>query len=254
MSIPKLFALTEKFLEANNVPADHGWSHAKTVARNAMLAVMEEGVTTDLSEDIVNAALLHDVDDRKFFTTTNYQNARALLIEARYDAERIERVVLMISLVSASAQGNSTVDSEGKKIPSTYLIPRDADRVEAIGAIGVERCYAYTVAQKRPIALASTPRPQSREELAMLDVAARFHQYVEQGRAGVASKTQSASMIDHFYDKLLAITELSSGNCYLNIIAEERQAVMENWLLEWCKAHPAGDVADLEESEKIWRA
>jgi uncharacterized protein len=239
MSLPQLFAKTETFLSA--VPADHGWTHARKVVVNAAHALMEEAdPTRDEFEEVIAAALLHDVDDRKFFQTEDYQNARTLLAEAGYAPARIERVVKMISYVSASSSGNNM--PEGAK--KWQLIPRDSDRVEAIGHIGVERCYAYTRAQKRPVALAKTPRVTSAEALAAVDCPARFRQYVNS-----VSAARSESMIDHFYDKLLAISELTSGNGHLQQVARERHQIMVRWLFAFCRAHPEGEVLDLEAGE-----
>jgi uncharacterized protein len=239
MSLPQLIAKTEVFLKA--VPADHGWEHARRVAENATRALFEEQISAAETETVIAAALLHDCDDRKFFQTQDYANARGLLTESGYNAEQVAAVIQMISYVSASASGNSTEDG-GVVIPRWQLIPRDADRIEAIGHIGVERCYAYTRAQKRPVALATTARPTTQDELTALNCPARFREYV-------ATCGKSESMIDHFYDKLLAISELSSGNGHLQQIARERHQVMVDWLFRFNLAHPQGDVADLAEGE-----
>jgi len=248
-NLSKLIHATKSFLTEHNVPADHGWVHAQTVATNATLAALEDASRPwSQTEEIIAAALLHDVDDRKFFTTSDYKNARSLLAVAGYTDERVERIINMVSFVSASKFGNSCVDTQGRDIPRWQLIPRDADRVEAIGMIGIERCYEFTRGRNQPIAIATTPRPQSREELRAMNIPERFRQYV-------ANRGNSASMVDHFFDKLLAVTQLSSGNRYLEGVAKERHETMEDWLLQWCRAHPQNDhITDLEESEKVWLA
>lgn len=239
MSLSLLFILTKKFLDDEKIADDHGWKHAETATRNAAVACVEELIRNpNIPSDLILASTnLHDTDDRKIFKTKNYSNARRLLTEAGYNSTQIEAVVEMISLVAASSNGNSIVE------PRWKLIPRDADRVECIGEIGVWRCYIYTLYQKRPIALSTTPIVTNMEELAALDIPKRFANYV-------STRGESASMFDHFYDKLLAVQTLSSGNTYLQTVADARYKYMCEWLFDknqMRKDKKMGDVV-----EKFW--
>lgn len=90
------------------------------------------------------AALLHDVDDHKLFKTENNQNARDFL-EGKLSTEKIEEICRLINGVSFSKNRGKKPDSiEGK-------IVQDADRLDALGAIGIARTFAYGGRKGRPI-------------------------------------------------------------------------------------------------------
>ena len=83
------------------------------------------------------AAILHDVDDYKLFNTENNANAREFLISKNVSSERIDRICDVINSVSFSKNKDSRPDSiEG-------CIVQDADRLDAMGAVGVARTFAY---------------------------------------------------------------------------------------------------------------
>ena len=83
------------------------------------------------------AAILHDVDDYKLFNTENNANAREFLISKNVSSERIDRICDVINSVSFSKNKDSIPDSiEG-------CIVQDADRLDAMGAVGVARTFAY---------------------------------------------------------------------------------------------------------------
>lgn len=216
MSLTALFASTEEFFSLHNISDDHGWDHAFTVATSAVLAV--SALTDEVPRSlIVAAALLHDTDDHKLFKTVAFSNARTLLENAGFSGAEITTTIEMISLVSASANGNTAVSPQWK------LIPRDADRIEAIGKIGVDRCYLYTQARGQPVATINTPIVTCVAELAQVNCELRYAEYVR-------TNGRSISMIDHFYDKLLNIGGLGSGNLELQKIADHRHLYMLEWL------------------------
>ncbi|MBQ1835215.1 MAG: HD domain-containing protein [Oscillospiraceae bacterium] len=83
------------------------------------------------------AALLHDVDDHKLFSTENNQNARAFLQSQSVRQDEIERICTVINAVSFSKNRGKRPESlEGQ-------IVQDADRLDAIGAIGIARTFAF---------------------------------------------------------------------------------------------------------------
>lgn len=90
------------------------------------------------------AALLHDADDHKLFHTDNNENARRFL-EGRVSADQTKRICACINTVSFSRnRGNIPDTLEGK-------IVQDADRLDAMGAIGIARTFAYGGEQGRPL-------------------------------------------------------------------------------------------------------
>ena len=113
----------------------HEAAHSLRVWRTAMLLA---GQDPDCDEEIVSlAALLHDVDDHKLFATENQANARAFLTGQQLSPERIERICEAIRSVSFSQnRGHRPQTREGQ-------IVQDADRLDAIGAIGIARAFAY---------------------------------------------------------------------------------------------------------------
>ena len=113
----------------------HGADHTLRVYHNAMMIAKEE---PSCDETIVMlAALLHDADDHKLFHTENNANARAFLKSVAILDERIETICEAINSVSFSQNKGS--------VPRTLegQIVQDADRLDAIGAVGIARTFAY---------------------------------------------------------------------------------------------------------------
>ena len=111
----------------------HGLDHSMRVYKNAMLLA-----ETELTADrfiVALSALLHDADDYKLFQTENNANARNFLKSANVDPETTDRICEVINSVSFSK-------NRGKK-PETIegQIVQDADRLDAIGAIGIDHFH-----------------------------------------------------------------------------------------------------------------
>ena len=113
----------------------HGVDHAMRVYRNAQI-IMEEYPNADAFV-IALATLLHDADDHKLFNTKNNANARAFLEKKGVQTEKTDYICEIINAISFSRNRGKTPDTiEGK-------IVQDADRLDAIGAIGIARTFAY---------------------------------------------------------------------------------------------------------------
>ena len=83
------------------------------------------------------AAILHDADDPKLFSTEDNRNARSFLMSRDVDQEEIERICAVINSVSFSKnRGKHPEDIES-------MIVQDADRLDAMGAVGIARTFAY---------------------------------------------------------------------------------------------------------------
>jgi len=204
----------------NNVSVCHGIEHAKKVLENAenALKVSLYELSPYQEKAILAAALLHDADDRKFFPThTNNENLRLVLFDT--PLEFIELVISMVNLVSSSKNGDSIPDfiigQEWK------LIPRYADRLEAIGLIGIERCYIYSKKAKMPLYLDDTPKPKTEEELWSIATKERYNSY----------DGNSKSMIDHYYDKLLRLTFFPIHNKYFDEQCNIRRKPLIDFIL-----------------------
>lgn len=120
----------------------HDVSHTMRVYRNALL-IAESEPSCDV-EQVALAALLHDVDDRKLFSTENNANARAFLESECVPQEKIEAICAIINSVSFS--------QNGERRPETIeaQIVQDADRLDAMGAVGIARTFAYGGSNGRP--------------------------------------------------------------------------------------------------------
>ena len=113
----------------------HDLAHSLRVYHNAMMIAEMEGQGEE--EVIALSALLHDCDDHKLFHTENNANARSFLQEEGLSEERIEEICKNINSVSFSKNRGKVPETiEGK-------IVQDADRLEAIGAIGIARCFQF---------------------------------------------------------------------------------------------------------------
>lgn len=122
----------------------HDAEHSLRVYRLAMrIARGEPGGDPTV---IALAALLHDADDHKLFSTQDNANARAFLAAQQVAPEQIERICETINMVSFSRnRGRRPSTREGE-------IVQDADRLDALGAIGVARTFAYGGAHGRSLA------------------------------------------------------------------------------------------------------
>lgn len=124
----------------------HDYRHSMRVYRNA-IAILDTGREAGIESNcevskaddfiVVMAALLHDADDHKLFDTTDNENARKFLNEKGVEADVIEKICDAINSVSFS-------QNRGRK-PDTIegCIVQDADRLDAMGAVGVARTFAY---------------------------------------------------------------------------------------------------------------
>ncbi len=181
----------------------HDFFHTERVYRTAM------GIAEHYScncEIVALAALLHDVDDPKLFSTKDYSNARKIMAEAGIDGETAREVIAIISKMSFRGTGAQVPESlEGK-------IVQDADRLDAIGAIGIARAFAYGGNHNR-----------------------KMHDPAQRPNTGMDEDTyrsQKGTTINHFYEKLLLLKDLMNTE-YAKTMAENRTQIMEAFLAEF---------------------
>ena len=113
----------------------HDAGHSVRVYHNALLIAAEY---PDSDHTVISlAALLHDVDDHKLFHTENNANARSFLEKHGLGREQTEQICEIINSVSFSKnRGRRPSSLEG-------MIVQDADRLDAMGAVGISRTFAY---------------------------------------------------------------------------------------------------------------
>ena len=113
----------------------HDVNHSLRVYQNALQ--IAEGYPQCNIMIISLSSLLHDVDDHKLFDTKDNMNARRFLISHQIENDDTEKICEVINGVSFSKnKGINPKSIEGK-------IVQDADRIDAIGAIGIARTFAY---------------------------------------------------------------------------------------------------------------
>nr|URM62476.1 hd phosphohydrolase domain containing protein [Mimivirus sp.] len=174
---------TIKLMKNHNI-AGHGLDHFVAVRDHAINALKFEQLTNEKNLQVILAAYLHDVDDNKIFPkSTNYQNARKILDDTfkNFDYTKLNfnitydefktNIIQLISLVSCSKNGDN-------EPPEKWMaIPRDADRLEAIGEIGIQRCLEYTNHISLPYYLADTPRAKNMIDINLFATTERFNSY-----------------------------------------------------------------------------
>lgn len=182
----------------------HDWWHIVRVCSMAKTIGQEEGADMFLVE---LAALLHDVADWKLHDGDDTVGAKAAgEILARHNVKRdvITQVQRIISKISFKGAGEKTeeLSLEGKVV-------QDADRLDAIGAIGVARAFAYG----------------GHKNFAIYDPESKpiKHQTKESYIKG------SGSTINHFYEKLLLLKERMNTKTAKKM-AEKRHKFLEDYL------------------------
>ncbi len=214
--------LTRIFASAN-VCESHGIHHATDVVRIVDHALQHcpHSLEPETKIAIRLAALLHDADDRKLFPKHGaLQNAQDILRQLTYAGQPLSEptigsIIRMIRWVSTAANGDM-IPTEAVSAPH-LLYPRHADRIAAMGWTGVYRCWKYTLGVGDPLYTGDTARAANEEDLwTRLATPQRYAAY----------RGKSASMIDHYYDKLLHICNplLTQENVYLRDEARRRTA------------------------------
>ena len=187
----------------------HDWWHVYRVWKTATEISKSEG--TDLFV-VQLAALLHDIADWKFHAgddSVGPKLAREWLEKLDVDENVIFHVCKIIKEVSFKGAG---VKSEIKT--KEGMAVQDADRLDAIGAIGIARAFAYGGHKGREIYNPNI-KPEKHET---------FEQY----------KNNKGTTINHFYEKLLLLKNLMNTKAARKI-AEERHKFMEEYLDKFFK-------------------
>lgn len=183
----------------------HDFFHVLRVVRNAERIMKDMDVDRDL---VLIASYLHDVDDDKIFNTIDYGNARRIMSDLSLDSDVAEEVVGIISSVSFSS---------GRKAGSREAqIVQDADRLDALGAIGIARTFLYSGSHGN---LMYDP-----------DIKPRY------GMDKSEYRSDRGTGINHFYEKLLLLEDLMNTE-EARRLAHDRTIFMkeylEQFLLEW---------------------
>ncbi len=183
----------------------HDYFHTERVYRNAMM-LASHFVCDD--EVIMLAALLHDVDDPKIVQTEDNYNARSIMQDNNVDLEKMNQVIEIIKKISFKGRG---IDR-----PSTLegQIVQDADRLDALGAIGIARAFAYGGAHQRKMYDPEIEPVREMDELKY--------------------RSSNGTTINHFYEKLFLLKDLMNTDIAKEI-AEKKTEIMKNYLAQFLK-------------------
>lgn len=208
MNKQKVIQRTERFIESEfqSEGSGHDWFHVDRVRKMALRIGLQEGCDLFVTE---MAALLHDLDDWKLTGSnpSDASRAKEWLWSLGIDEPTILQVLQVIEEVSFKGAGIETPVSSAEA-----AVVQDADRLDAIGAIGIARTFAYGGYKKRLIYDPSV-KPVLHND---------FQEY----------KSNTAPTINHFYEKLLLLKDRMNTET-ARIIAEGRHQVMNDYLTQF---------------------
>ena len=211
MDKEKIITATIAFVknELKNAEGGHDWFHIERVFKNSLLISKDEKVDVFV---VSLAALLHDIADPKFYNgdeTIGPKVATKFLKEQKVHATIIGHVISIIKNISFK----NSFDTASENFTSIELeVVQDADRLDAIGAIGIARCFNYGGFKNRALY-----DPEIIPDLKMTKE---------------TYKKSTAPTINHFYEKLLLLKEqmnTASGKK----IATNRHQFMELYLQQF---------------------
>ncbi|ARU63588.1 phosphohydrolase [Tumebacillus avium] len=204
MNQANIIAAAEEFVqrELGGDSSGHDYWHIYRVWQTAKKIGQEEGADLFVVE---LAALLHDIADEKLNESeaAGLAKVRGWLQEQHVAADALEHVMEIISTMSFKGGSKTGMETlEG-------AVVQDADRLDALGAVGIARTFAYSGAKGQ---LSHDPHLQPRTDMT-----------AEEYRKG------KSTAINHFYEKLLKLKNLMNTS-YGKQMAEGRHAVMEAFL------------------------
>ncbi len=185
----------------------HDFWHAKRVADTARRIALAESADPDICE---LAAILHDIpDDKRGLTEEEgMSKLRAWFLQTGIENSLIEIILGIIGIMSFRGGNNPPMSTlEGKVV-------QDADRLDAIGAIGIARVFAYSghIGQK------------------IYDPGLKVRPYISK----LEYRTGQSTAVNHFYEKLFKLESLMNTETAKKI-ARKRQKFMEGYLQQFMK-------------------
>jgi uncharacterized protein len=204
-----LITSTVKFVKETLAGAEsgHDWWHILRVWNNAKLIAQTEDVDMTIVE---LAALLHDIADSKFNNGDEEigpQTAAKFLREQGADEAVIEQVALIIKHLSFKASFDRQT-----YFSNELAVVQDADRLDAIGAIGIARAFTYGGYKNREMY-----NPEIKVDLNLTKE---------------AYKNSTAPTINHFYEKLLLLKDKMNTSTGKQL-AQKRHNFMELYLQQF---------------------
>ena len=206
--IPNTISFVKKTLK--KAEGGHDWFHIERVWKTAIhIAEKEEHVDHEV---IALGALLHDIADSKFYNgdeSVGPKIAEEFLISQDASAETIKAVINIIKHISFKG-GNQLQTYTSKELD----VVQDADRLDALGAIGIARTFNYG--------------GYKGHALYDPEITPNLHMTKEE------YKNSTAPTLNHFYEKLLLLKD-RMNTATGKQLAEERHAFMELFLKQFYK-------------------
>ena len=208
MNNPEILQKTERFIESEfrSEGSGHDWFHVDRVRKMALRIGEKEGSDLFITE---MAALLHDLDDWKIVGAGNHETSKAekWLNSMGVETAVSKQILQIIDDVSFKGAG---IETPVRSIEAAVV--QDADRLDAIGAIGIARTFTYGGHKNRLI-----------HDPSILPV---MHNSFQEYKSNVAPT------INHFYEKLLLLKDrMNTGSA--RIIAEQRHQFMNEYLSQF---------------------
>lgn len=210
MNNQQLIDNTKQFVKDTLKDAEggHDWFHTERVYNNALLISKGETVNELV---VALGALLHDIADSKFNNgddTVGPKIAAEFLVKQNVSTEVINHVIKIIENVSFSSNIDKTAAFHSKELE----VIQDADRLDALGAIGIARTFNYGGFKNRALY-----NPGIKPNLNLTK-----EEY----------KASTAPTINHFYEKLLLLKDKMNTKTGRKI-AEERHNYMVDFLKQF---------------------
>lgn len=210
---PHWIASTEAYVKAqlHGAESGHDWWHVYRVWQLSKRIAIQESADT-LTIEL--SALLHDIADAKFHDGNEAlgpARATAFLEQLGVDAARVAHIGNIIRYMSYKGGHN-----EGAFYSTEFAVVRDADRLDALGAIGIARTFNYGGFRNRPLYDPTIPPAP--------------------GMSKEAYKNSTAPTLNHFYEKLLLLKDGMLTTTGKQLAAERHaymQAFVDRFKAEW---------------------
>ena len=192
-----------------NAESGHDWFHVERVWRMSKIIAKTEKCNLLVVE---LGALLHDIADPKFHNgdeNLGLELSRNFLTTQNLPQDVIQKIVFIVENVSFS----KSLDNSGNSSIELFIV-QDADRLDAIGAIGVARTFNYGGYRNRKLYDPATPPTVYKNK-------------------SDYRKNESPT-INHFYEKLLKLKDMMRTEKG-KFLAEERHLFMEEFLKQFYK-------------------
>ncbi|KAI4328643.1 hypothetical protein L6164_020979 [Bauhinia variegata] len=203
--------LVEKAMKGND--ASHDSAHVFRVRDLALSLAHEQGLSSnpDSMEIIELAALLHDIGDYKYLRDPSEEKLVENFLEEEGVEEKKKSTILKI--IKGMGFKEELVGHANGEQCQEFGFVQDADRLDAIGAIGIARCFTFGGSRKRVL---HDPSILPRSDLSK-------EQYMNK---------QEQTTINHFHEKLLKLKDMMKTEAGKRR-AEKRHQFMEEFLKEF---------------------